>query len=396
MEFKEGDLIVSNNKSIRDQYPNNSCTYDQLFDNNVQFERAFFDADGVAESDYKDICSSTASKDNCSWVSFSGRHESFIPAENITFFNEPETKETQKEYSSGSQESPDYSKSAGDEEINPNGFSNFINKLEKNHNMYVYTYGSSKGGSGKTFTCMMSAYRYAKNNPFEKVCIVDLDIIDGQIGTSILQKSPNIYDFYKLWTKGLSTSTDLLSCKINSPMFPPNLDFYLGVPDFYVNKANFWSDFFNCLAQNYDTCFFDTGIDYRNYPQIRAAYHMADKIILTTTTDLNSITSVSLQISRLGGGPGAINNNGVKVYTKEDGLLDKITVCITRADPNDLETNNIVMGIFSANNKQVKIGAIFPNTYQKKIADAQYRRKWNGFDNEKAWNSKIDALLERE
>ena len=60
----------------------------------------------------------------------------------------------------------------------------------------VILFGSSKGGTGKTFTCLISAYWYAKTHPTERIALADFDIIDGQIGITINKLTPTMNDFY--------------------------------------------------------------------------------------------------------------------------------------------------------------------------------------------------------
>jgi len=66
----------------------------------------------------------------------------------------------------------------------------------------VILFGSSKGGTGKTFTCLISAYWYAKTHPTERIALADFDIIDGQIGITINKLTPTMQDFYKVAKAG--------------------------------------------------------------------------------------------------------------------------------------------------------------------------------------------------
>ena len=55
----------------------------------------------------------------------------------------------------------------------------FRDQEKKKEPAKVIVFGSSKGGTGKSTTCLICARRYAKTHPEEKVALADFDIIDG-------------------------------------------------------------------------------------------------------------------------------------------------------------------------------------------------------------------------
>ena len=107
----------------------------------------------------------------------------------------------------------------------------------------VILFGSSKGGTGKTFTCLLSVYRYAKMHPGERIALADFDIIDGQIGITISKASPTLMDYYKQYKVGNKDFMYLHNSVVKSEKFNPNLDFYLAPPmdiPEITNNFDFW------------------------------------------------------------------------------------------------------------------------------------------------------------
>ena len=89
----------------------------------------------------------------------------------------------------------------------------------------VILFGSSKGGTGKSTTCLITARRYAKTHPDKKVALADFDIIDGQIGISILKPHPTLREYYKQYIHGNVGFEYLNNVHINNEHFIPNLYF---------------------------------------------------------------------------------------------------------------------------------------------------------------------------
>lgn len=246
----------------------------------------------------------------------------------------------------------------------------------------VYLFGSSKGGTGKTFTCLISAYRYAKTHPDQKVALADFDIIDGQVAISIHKIGPTMYEYFKDWRMGDTSFRTMKDYKVNTNRFPENLDFYLAPKDMLIKSNEFWENICSNLIKNYDVVFFDSGIDYLNYEPISTLYKIADKIIIISTTSIKSVSSVSKQIRKL---KGEIENN---VFDKEDELADKINIVITQASKND-EMNSTV---FKTLEQNAKISGVF-GVLTSDIQRAEYFGMWNVFDNNKKFNETIDNIL---
>lgn len=250
----------------------------------------------------------------------------------------------------------------------------------------IILFGSSKGGTGKTFTSIISAYRYSKQNPNKRIAFADFDIIDGQVGITIHQNRFSLYDYYKKYQEkeGNTEFSDIYSIKVNSPKFPNNIDFYLGPKDVIIKDENFWNDVIAKLIENYDIVFFDSGIDYLNYKAISTLYKIADKIVLVSSTSIKSVSSVTKQIKKL---KGEIENSE---FTKEDNLGKKLNIVLTQVDPEDA-ANVSIKNIFDNNN--IPILAVFGNI-NKYISKAEWYQEWEVFDDKEGINNALDKITE--
>lgn len=205
----------------------------------------------------------------------------------------------------------------------------------------VILFGSSKGGTGKTITCMMSAYEYAKTHPNQRIALADFDIIDGQIAISLNKVSPTLQDFYKVYKAGKRDFSHLENCRAKSDKFSPNIDFYfaptIDIPTI-TNNMDFWYTVLELLIKNYDVVFFDSGIDYLGKAPISMLYKIASKIIITSNTTINSVKSIITQLKTLSGTGNRKNN----VFQEADNILAKTNVVLTRVSNFDNKINNII------------------------------------------------------
>lgn len=249
----------------------------------------------------------------------------------------------------------------------------------------VILFGSSKGGTGKTFTCLVSAYWYAKSHPNEKVALADFDIIDGQIGITVNKLTPTMMDFYKQYNVGNNSFGFLEACKVKSEHFSPNLDFYLAPPQDIpqiTNDTQFWYDLFQALITNYDVVFFDSGIDYLGKAPISQLYKIADRIIVTTNPSINSTKSIIKQLKTLSG------QRENPVFTKEDDILSRVKLVLTRVYDNKT-INDIV-----ANNleKFAPIIAEFGNI-DKIISEVQWYQHWDLIDKSPEVYEQLEKII---
>lgn len=247
----------------------------------------------------------------------------------------------------------------------------------------VILFGSSKGGTGKTFTCLISAYRYSKTHPNERIALADFDIIDGQVGISIHKVTPTVFNYYKQWKMGQRDFSTMSASRCQSERFPSNIDFYLAPKDNLINNDEFWSNVFLNLIDNYDVIFFDSGIDYLNYTPISTLYKIADKIVLISTTSIKSVSSVIKQIGKL---KGEIPN---KVFSAEDEIGPRLNLVLTQVGKND-EMNATIMKTFQ---EKVPIIAVF-GQISSDVQRAEFFGEWNIFDKNTRFNEALDKICQ--
>ena len=239
-------------------------------------------------------------------------------------------------------------------------------------------FNSAKGGTGKTFTCILTAYRFAKTHPDLKIALADFDIIDGQVGVTINRNNITLYDYYKQWQAGHTTFNYLENYHVSNEHFSPNIDFYLAPPadiPSITNNEDFWNNVFELLITNYDVVFFDTGIDYLGKAPIGKILKIADKIILTCNTSINSVQSVLRQIKIL------IGERKNEIFRKEDRLKDRLNVVLTRVSTSK-EINNMIIRLIQP---YVPIIAAFGNL-DEAIARSQWYQEWD------IWDSNVQIL----
>lgn len=259
-------------------------------------------------------------------------------------------------------------------------------KKKKKAPAKVILFGSSKGGTGKTFTCLSSAYWYAQKHPKQSIALADFDIIDGQIGITINKLNPTILEYYSLSKEGRKDFAYFRNNRVLSENFPANIDFYLApfqdIPK-VTNDVDFWNEVFENLIANYDVVFFDTGIDYLGKVPINRLYKIADKIIITSNPSINSTKSVIKQFKTLSGE--RLNN----VFRPSDKILSRTGVVLTRVYDNEV-LNNIVKQNLS---KFAPILAEFGNI-DNIISDIQWYQHWNLIDSTPIVNEQLSKIIE--
>lgn len=257
---------------------------------------------------------------------------------------------------------------------------------DEEHYGRIITFGSAKGGSGKTFTTIITAIYYAKEHPDERVCLLDLDIEEPQVGIVTQEYRKNIHRFYIDYKNGNGDFEHLYKYRMNNPKkFPKNLDFYIPPRALHpVQEENYWQCVMFNLMANYDTVFFDTGTTYMETPAIASAYKLADKIILVAMANLSSVVTVSWQYDRL---IGAREND---VYSaEEDQLEDKINLVITNYYQDGGICANILKKLSALCPVIAKFGNITP-----KINEAQVLGRWDVFDKDMDFRQKVRDIYE--
>lgn len=254
------------------------------------------------------------------------------------------------------------------------------------HSAEVILFGSSKGGTGKTFTCLLSTYRFARKHSNLRIALADFDIIDGQIGITIHKNRPTFFDYYKQYRNGNKGWSALENIAVKNSHFSPNVDFYLAPPrdiPEITNNLDFWDNIFELLITHYDVVFFDSGIDYLGKPPITKLYDLAGKIVLTSNPSINSVKSIIRQLRVLGG---IDKNNFFKI---EDKILKKVQVVLTRIGKNE-DFNNIARKNIG---EYAPVVAEFGNL-DELISQTQWYQDWELWDNYPEVLEILDSITE--
>lgn len=262
---------------------------------------------------------------------------------------------------------------------------------EEKKDAKMFLFGSSKGGTGKTFTAIISTYRYAKTHPHQKIALVDLDIIDGQVGISIHKVNPKLDKYFTEYQKGYRDYRTMKEYAVKAnPPFPQNVDFYLAPSSgASITDYKFWLNVLENARENYDVVVFDTGIDYINLPPITFAYKCADKIILVTTTSIKSVNSVSKQIGRLTGEiPSPDQFEKKNVFAKEDEIGPRLNIVITQMQPTNEMNGTIYKQLSSKANVIATFGIITDS-----VSRAEFYGEWDVFDRNEGICKYLDEIM---
>lgn len=261
-----------------------------------------------------------------------------------------------------------------------------MNKSRKAAPANVILFGSSKGGTGKTFTCLSTAYWYAKKHPEKKIALADFDVIDGQVGISLYLIRPTLMEAFKQYKSGNKAFSFLEPYKAINQSFSSNIVFYLAPPQdipAITNDTAFWKYIFDLLLNNYDTVFFDSGIDYIGKEPISMLYKIADKIFITCNPSINSVKSIIKQIKTLSGE--RVNS----VFAPKDMIKDKLRLVFTRMNKNEQDVNNLVVSNFTKLN--INITATFGNI-DPIISQIQWYQRWELIDKTPVLNAELDKI----
>lgn len=156
---------------------------------------------------------------------------------------------------------------------------------------------SSKGGSGKSTVSITLASYIAKASieaakkgdvsaPL-KVCVVDLDVRDGQVGFFAGQFRPNIMDIMALGEPTIENvkkgiiSWDKFGCDLLLAVKHPRNATSIS-PGYYANVIQ-------TLRSLYDVIILDTSVNYLDPLLERVAYPIADKILFVSDMSVASI-----------------------------------------------------------------------------------------------------------
>ena len=212
----------------------------------------------------------------------------------------------------------------------PYGEPQFTNNYGKKGQIITVT--SSKGGAGKTTVSLgaaewisLSSVMAARNHIIPKplkVCVVDLDVHDSQIGSVIGKWQPTILE---VALNGVSEATlehtiihdSRSQCDfLLSPKLPKAAD-TIPAPKF--------QEIIKTLQYMYDIIVLDTSVEYTSELLGQFIYPMSDRILFVTTLDRRSVTGLRKWIL-FAGSPEDKGGAGVD--------LAKVSVVINRGQKN--------------------------------------------------------------
>ena len=189
---------------------------------------------------------------------------------------------------------------------------------------------SSKGGSGKTTVALLTAsmlYHASKKAAEEglrdrplNVCVVDMDVRDGQIGFLINQVQPTVLNLY---IENKNPDTEFIKTKL---VKHEGMGIYaLLAPKFgrtaSVIKNEFYQDVIYKLSTIFDVVILDTSVNYLDKLLSDVVLPMADKIMFVTSLSKGSIFGMTRWMQEM------IANKDVDTYVEKE----KVSVIINQS-----------------------------------------------------------------
>lgn len=252
--------------------------------------------------------------------------------------------------------------------------------IEQPEEQYTNNYGkkariicvtSTKGGVGKTTTALGGGSWLAASSLQSeeagtmkarlKVCVVDLDVADAQIGSTIGKASPNILQI-------------AISEEINQDVVAKNLIYsdrmkcwFLLAPKLPTSSDNIptskFAETIDTLQYMFDVVILDTSVNYKSQLLSTVAYPKADKILFVTSLDRRAVIGMMKWIIYSGSSKEAngseidlgktcvvvnMSRKGVKMTRKE--LISSINSSTQRAyssldrsiNPDDYKTPALI------------------------------------------------------
>ena len=165
---------------------------------------------------------------------------------------------------------------------------------------------SSKGGSGKSTVSMILAAYLAKSSRLSeeqgierkrlKVCVVDFDTRDGQLGFLNAKLGPTIFN--------IVSAPDVVGNKIPQSAIKRGIYSSPGIEADFIFaprrgrhakaiKPMFYVSIIHELKAMYDYIILDTSVNYLDPLLEEVAYPMADKIILVTDMGISSVMGMA-------------------------------------------------------------------------------------------------------
>lgn len=193
----------------------------------------------------------------------------------------------------------------------------------------VITVTSSKGGSGKSTVSMLLGAYIAKGSKLAveqgiadkplKVCIVDLDVRDGQLGFMNGVQSPTIVDIV---ASGALTTESISSGIYSSPKMGCDFIFAAKRPRYTAAiPPDFYASLIQILREMYDYIILDTSVNYLDPLLEDVAYPMAEKIVFVTDLSISSIFGMARWIQETtrvsDGGPDPIDPEKIGIVVNK-------------------------------------------------------------------------------
>lgn len=198
---------------------------------------------------------------------------------------------------------------------------------------------SSKGGSGKTTVALatasmlyhasrLAAEEGLRNRPMN-ICVVDMDVRDGQVGFLLNQIQPTILNLY---IENKNPDTDFIKTKL---VKHDGMGIYaLLAPKFgrtaAVIKNEFYQDVIYKLSTIFDVVILDTSVNYLDKLLSEVVLPLSDQILFVTNLSKGSIFGMTRWASEM------VNNKDVDTYIDKN----KVNIIINQAMGNvgvDLE-----------------------------------------------------------
>lgn len=178
--------------------------------------------------------------------------------------------------------------------------------VDTSHNGVVITVTSSKGGSGKSTVASLLAAQISKSSEKAynegqmerplKVCLVDLDIFDGQLGF--------LLGIHKPTSLNIALSKEIFGPELisNNLVYSSRMGFHaLLAPTRGATAMHtgweFYSKTINILRTMFDVVILDTSVQHYDDLIKRVALPDADVVLLVTTLDIKSISGMNRWIN---------------------------------------------------------------------------------------------------
>lgn len=220
------------------------------------------------------------------------------------------------------------------------GIEGSIGDVDVSHDGIVVASTSSKGGTGKSTAGLMlggqlalssqKAYEQGLVDAPLKVCIVDMDIRDGQIGFIIHKVSPTVLQIRTAPNPGPETIEQNL-------VYAENLGIYaLLAPKSGRSAADLSPEFYNTLINNlrhmFDVIILDTSVNYLDKLLYQVCYPASDAILFITTLAKQSVFGMTRWFNELS------DPQGIVLDTNKVGIVVNQSIPNVGVDKSKLES----------------------------------------------------------